>query len=116
VNNDINQPAFSDGDDLVLLDRESGLILYGHEIAREALRSKKTLRVLIVHLPAEAYIALLQTYFFEVPEVRTYLTAWERSQKINPDGNNHLLEAVSDAIWLQKRHLDILQHAIEHTD
>jgi hypothetical protein len=98
---------YSDGDNLILFDKESDTLLYGHEILRQVLRRGRGQEVLIVHVAAEAYIALLETHFSEVPEVRTYLAESDRQDQINP-GEGKLLEAASNAIFLEKRHLDIL--------
>jgi len=108
--NEIPSPSgehFSDGDNLILFDKESDTLLYGHEILRQVLRRGRGQEVYSVHVPAEAYIALLANYFSEVPEVHTYLADSDRLDQINP-GEGKLLEAVSDAIRLEKRHLDIL--------
>jgi hypothetical protein len=98
---------FSDGDNLILFDKESDTLLYGHEILRQVLRRGRRQEVLILHVPGEAYIALLGEYFSEVPEVCIYLAESNRLETINP-GKGKLLEATSNAIWLDKRHLDIL--------
>jgi hypothetical protein len=92
---------------VILCDTELDTILYRHEILRQVLRRGRGQEVSIVHVPAEAYIALLETHFSEVPEVRTYLDESDRLDQINP-GESKLLEAVSNAIWLDKYHLDIL--------
>ena len=97
---------YSDGDNLILFDKESDTLLYGHEILRQVLRRGQGQEVLIVHVAAEAYIALLETHFSRVPEVCIYLAESNRLDQINP-GEGKLLEAVSNAIWLEKRHLDI---------
>jgi hypothetical protein len=105
--------TFSDGDDLVLFDDETGGILYGHEVLREIIRTKRSAHILHLHVPAEAYIALLRSYFTSVTEVRAYLSEVDRTNEINPGDDGKLLEAASNAIWIEKYHLDILLEAID---
>jgi hypothetical protein len=107
--------TFSDGDDLILFDNETGGLLYGHEVVRQISRTKRPTRVLHLHVPAEAYIELLRGYFPDIAEVRAYLAEVERTNSINP-GEGKLLEAASNAIWIEKRHLDILLDAVDEDE
>lgn len=106
----MSNPLFTDGDDLILFDKETDLVLYGHEVFRQVLRQNRLLEAEALHVrvSAEAYIALLMNCFSDVPEVRKYLAETGRTETINPDGEGKLLEAASNAIWIEKRHLNIL--------
>jgi hypothetical protein len=105
---------FADGDNLILFDQETGCILYGHEVLRQVIRHKRSLKALQIRVPAEAYLALLETCFTEVPEVRTYLAEVERTNTINPGNDGKLLEAASNAIWIEKRHLEVLLNVTDN--
>jgi hypothetical protein len=104
---------FGDGDNLILMDNQTGVVLYGHEVLRESIRRHKEMKSVLVKIPAEAYTALLITFFPEVPEVRHYLAESERTDSINPDAGKSL-EAVSNAILIEEKMLKRMLDAIEN--
>ena len=101
------------GDNIIIVDQQSELLLYGHQLCELALKAKNPPLATVLHIEGEAYSALLELYFSHVPEVQRYRSECERTGLINPDGEGKLLSDVSDAIELRQEHLEIMMDGVE---
>lgn len=81
---------------ILILDDQTQGVLYGYAVLDAIKQSNKGQLVKQYVVPAEAYIAFLQTVYSEVPEVKIYLQAVE-IEGINPR-QSKLLRAVDDVL------------------
>ena len=81
----------------IICDKETGIPLYGIVLLKEIKRSGRSAQARTYNVPAEAWIAFLQTRYSSVPEVRAYLRAVENGEGINPK-EGLMLEAIDQSI------------------
>jgi hypothetical protein len=97
---------------IIILDSETEIPLYGLVLLDVIKSTRRGSHAKVYRIPAEAWIAYLQTRHSHVPEVQAYLKAVDAEEGINPQ-EGKLLKAVDEAIEVSEHDADEILRIVE---
>jgi hypothetical protein len=102
-----------DVSNLLLVDKETEGLLYGYRLVESRKDLKNPPAAVVIKIPAEAYIALLEVRFPAVPAVQKYRAESDRTGELFQGGTYELFADIERSIRLTHHHVRAMLESIE---
>jgi hypothetical protein len=106
-------PDDFDVHNLLLVDKETKGLLYGHALVASRSEMENPPEAVVIEIPAEAYIALLEVRFPNVPAVRRYKKESDRTGELFPGSTPELFADIERSIKLTHYHVRAMLDSLE---